>query len=109
MFDFKAGTGFVVAKKILGSCLGVDATRRDKKSDRKHYHTILLRQGSLHHMASTFGADLRRSHLPLAFAGWRGNACHTPEVSTYPIGKTGHLSASAKHELEGATLAIPPR
>lgn len=60
LFSFKGSTGCVVAKKILGDCFGMEVVRRDPKSDRRHYHTILLSQPTLKLMTETFGSDLRR-------------------------------------------------
>lgn len=60
LFAFKGTTGCVVAKKILGDCFGMEAVRRDPKSDRRHYHTIVLSQPTLKLMSETFGADLHR-------------------------------------------------
>ena len=61
MFPFKStATGCMVAKKILGDCFGLNVVRRDPKSDRKYYHTILICEESLMTMTDMFGADVRR-------------------------------------------------
>lgn len=64
LFDIKVLTGFMAAKKILGGCFGVDVSRKDKKTGRKHYTTLVLQQKTLLDMRARFGADLRRSSLP---------------------------------------------
>lgn len=61
IFDFKGTTGCMAAKKILGDCFGMDATRRDPKSDRRHYHTIVLSHPTPKIMAEKYGTDLCRT------------------------------------------------
>jgi hypothetical protein len=60
VFDFKGTTGCMAAKKILGDCFGMDAMRRDPKSDRRHYHTIVLSHPTLKFMIEKYGTDLYR-------------------------------------------------